>query len=93
MYNYTCGRALGKITEPNKNTRFVIYNTNSSDDDYMDETYFDSIKNTIMGGKNKKTKNKKQKNKKQKNKKTKKQKNKKTKKWRWNWYKRKFCFK
>jgi hypothetical protein len=52
---YLCGRALGKILEPNKKTRLVVYNTLSSDNNYMNEQFFERIKNKI-GGKSKKYK-------------------------------------
>jgi hypothetical protein len=42
MYDYTCGRALGIIND-SKSTVFVIYNTISSENDFMDETYFKTI--------------------------------------------------
>lgn len=66
LYEYTCGRALGKITEPNRITRFVIYNTISDRNDYMDENYFESIKPTITGGKSKKYRSRKRKSRKRK---------------------------
>jgi hypothetical protein len=52
---YRCGRALGYIDEPNKNTRFVIYNTLGADEDFMDEDWFNEIKPTLSGGRKKKT--------------------------------------
>jgi len=48
VYDYTCGRALGIITEPNVNTRFVIYNTIDDTNDDMDETHFSNIKKLII---------------------------------------------
>lgn len=58
LNKYVCGRALGKILEPNKKTRLVLYNTISSTNDFMDEEYFESIKHTLSGGKSKKKKSK-----------------------------------
>ncbi len=40
--NYTCGRALEKVTEPGKNTRLVIFGTVSMDDDYMDDQDYEN---------------------------------------------------
>ena len=44
---YSCGRAIDCIITENNNTRIVIYNTNGTDDDYVDSDYFDKIKKEI----------------------------------------------
>jgi hypothetical protein len=46
-YIYTCGRALGKVLDSSKGTRLVIYNTISTENDYMDEDYFNMVKTRI----------------------------------------------
>jgi hypothetical protein len=59
IYAYTCGRALGYILTPEKTTRFVIYNTESTESDLMNHDYFDRIRNELKGGRVYKKTNKK----------------------------------
>ena len=54
-YKYTCGRALKYILKQDQNTRFIIYNTISTQDDYMDDKYMTnnhaaSIVDKLKGG-------------------------------------------
>jgi hypothetical protein len=49
---YTCGRGLLPIVESGKNTRLILLNTISSDDDTIDEEYYVSDKgaSSLTGG-------------------------------------------
>lgn len=53
--SYTCGRGMLFNVEPQKNTRIVIFNSVSSDDDNMDtDHYVDTVMPMLTGGKNNK---------------------------------------
>lgn len=47
---YLCGRGIGYITTPGKTTRLVMFNTISTENDNMDEDWFNDIKDGISGG-------------------------------------------